>query len=123
MVLATQGLHNKIGYYTTVADRHAGAVGVENADDLGAHTMQTVVVKEQGLCTALALVVARTQSDGVDVAPIGLGLRMDVGVAIDLAGRGLQNLSLGATRQTQHVVGPEDAGLGSLYGVVLIVDR
>ena len=85
-VFAAQGLHHEVGDHPSVADRHAGTVGVEDTDDLGADTVQAVVVEEERLGAALALVVAGAQADGVDIAPVALRLRMDVGVAIDLAG-------------------------------------
>ncbi len=46
---------------------------------------------------------------------------MDLGVAIHLAGRCLQNARLQAFGQTQHIDGAVDAGLGRLHRVPLIV--
>ena len=48
-------------------------------------------------------------------------LRMNFGVAIDLAGRGLQNPRFDSLCQAQHVDGAVNAGLGCLHRVVLIV--
>jgi len=44
-------------------------------------------------------------------------------VAVNLAGRRLQDLRLGALRQSQHVDRAVNAGLGGLHGVELVVDR
>ena len=82
-----------------------------------------VVVEEQRLGAALALVVAGARADRVDVAPVVLGLRVDLGVAVDLAGRGLEDLRLGPLGQAQHVDRAVHAGLGGLHRVVLVVDR
>jgi hypothetical protein len=43
-------------------------------------------------------------------------------VAIDLRGRGLQDLRLHPLRQPQHVDGADDAGLGRLHRIELVVD-
>ena len=97
-------------------------VGVEDAHHLDARLVLAVVVEEQRLGAALALVVAGARPQSVDVAPVILGLGMDAGVAIDLAGGGLEDLGPGALGQAQHVDGAEHAGLGRLHGVELVVD-
>ena len=51
-----------------------------------------------------------------------LRLGVDVGVAVDLAGGGLEDLGLQALGQPQPIDGPVDAGLGGLHGVELVVD-
>ena len=49
---------------------------------------------------------------------------MHRGVAVDLAGRGLQDPApCSALGQAQHVDGAVHAGLGRLHRVVLVVDR
>jgi hypothetical protein len=57
------------------------------------------------------------------MAPVLLALRMLVRVAIDLAGRRLQDLGADPLRQTKHVDGAVHARLRGLHGVVLVVDR
>ena len=64
---------------------HARAVGVEDADDAGVEAVEPVVRHRHGLGEALGLVVHAAGADRVDVAPVGLGLRVDLGVAVDLA--------------------------------------
>lgn len=61
--------------------------------------------------------------DGVDVAPVVLGLGVDGGVAIDLAGGGLKDLGFDPLGQAKHVNGAVDAGLGGLHRIVLVMDR
>ena len=58
--------------------------------------MLAAVVKRQALGRALALVVARALADGVDVAPVGLGLRVLERVAVDLGGGGEEEAGAGA---------------------------
>ena len=85
--------------------------------------MLTAVVEEQGFGSAPALVVAGAWTDGVDRAPIAFECWMDFGVAIALAGGGLEDLRAGALREPQHVDFAMHAGFGGLHRVLLIVDR
>jgi hypothetical protein len=55
--------------------------------------------------------------------PVAFGLGMHLGIAIDLAGRSLQDLDLEPFGEPQPIDGPLYAGLGSLHRVELIVDR
>ena len=81
------------------------------------------IVEEQRLGAALAFVVAGARPDRIDVAAIILGLRMHLRIAVDFRGRGLQDFGAQPLRQSQHVDGAVDAGLGGLHRVVLVVDR
>ena len=58
--------------------------------------MLAAVVKRQALGGALPLVVAGALADGVDVAPVGLGLRVLERVAVDLGGGGEEEAGAGA---------------------------
>ncbi len=120
--LVAQGLDDEVGDDPAVIGVHAGAVGIEDAGDLDAQVVLTAVVEEQGLGAALAFVIAGAGADGVDVAPILLRLGMDLGVAINLAGGGLQDLGPHPLGQAEHVDGPMHAGLGGLHRVELVVD-
>ena len=90
---------------------HAGAIGIEDAGHLDLQLMLPVVIKEEGLGTALALVVAGPRPDRVHVSPVGLHLGMDARIAVDLGGGGLQNPCLQPLRESQHVDGPMDVTL------------
>ena len=48
---------------------------------------------------------------------------MDFGIAIDLAGRRLQQPAFEAVGEVEHVDGAEDRGLGRLHRIVLVVHR
>ena len=98
------------------------SIGIEDAGYLDAQVVLTAVVEEQRLGAAFALVVTGPGASGVDVAPVGLRLRVDLRIAIDLAGGGLEDLGLDAFGQAQHVDGPMDTGLGGLYRIELIMD-
>src|SRR5690606_15331885 len=95
--------------------------GVEDARHADVHAVLAVVVEEQRLGAALAFVVAAARAYGVDVAPVGFRLRVAFGVAVDLAGGGLEDARAGALGQPEHVDRAVHAGLGGLHRVVLIV--
>ena len=82
-----------------------------------------MVVEAQRLGAALALVVAGARTDRVDVAPVGLGLRMLARVAVDLARRRLEHLRPGPLGEPQHVDRPVHRGLRRLHRIELVVDR
>ena len=81
-----------------------------------------VIVEEQRLGAALAFIIAGARADRVDVAPVVFGLRMNIGIAVDLRRRRLENLALQPLGEAQHVDGAMHAGLGRLHRIVLIVD-
>ena len=80
-----------------------------------------MVVEEEGLGGAFPLVVAGTQSDGVHMAPVGLGLGMHVGIPVNLGGGGLEDACLDPLCEAEAVDGPDHGGLHGLDGIVLIV--
>jgi len=82
-----------------------------------------VIVEEQRLGGALALVIAGARANRIDIAAIIFGLRVHGRIAIDLGSRGLEDLCLHPLGKAEHVDRPEDAGLGRLHGIELVVDR
>src|ERR1700721_3608723 len=80
------------------------------------------VIEEQRFRATLALVVARTYPDRIDVAPILFRLRMHQRIAIHLAGRGLEDAGAQPFGETKHVDRAVDAGLGVLHRITLVVD-
>jgi len=86
--LVGEGLADKGGDYPAIAQPHAWAVSVEDADDLGIDFVIAVVSHGNGFGEALGLIVNAAGPDRVDVAPIALGLGMDQGVAVALGGGG-----------------------------------
>ena len=73
---------------------HPGAVGVENTPNLDVYSMLAVIIKKQGFSASFALVIARTRANGVHIPPVGLCLRMDLWIAINLTGGRLEDLGL-----------------------------
>ena len=120
-VASEQRLDDEIRDHAAVIGMHARTIGVEDARHLDAQLVLAPIIEEQGLGAALAFVVAGPGADRIDVAPILLGLRVDVGIAIDLRGRGLENLGAQPLGEPEHVDGAVHARLGGLHGVVLVV--
>ena len=122
-VLALQRLDDEVRHHAAVVGMHARPIGVEDARHLDAQLVLAVIVEEQRLGAALALVVAGARPERIDVAAIALDLGMHGRVAIDLAGRGLEDLRPHPLGQPQHVDRAVDRGLGRLHRIVLVVDR
>ena len=76
------------GQHAAVVEAHPRTVRVEDPDDLRAQAVHLAVGHRDGLGEALRLVVHAARPDGIHVAPVGLGLRVDLRVAVDLAGAG-----------------------------------
>ena len=60
---------------------------------------------------------------GLTLPQYDLGLRVDLRVAVDLAGRRLEDAAAQPLGEPQHVDRAVDRGLGRLHRVVLVVDR
>ena len=79
------------------------AICVEDASNPDVHIILAVVVEEQGLCRALAFIVAGPHADAVDVPPVLLRLWRDIRVAVHLTGGRLKDACLDTLGQTEHV--------------------
>ena len=86
--LAQKRLLHELGHDAPVVEAHPGAVGVEEPNDARLHPVEAAVRHRHRLGEPLGLVVHRAGADRVDVAPVGLRLGVDGGIAIDLARRG-----------------------------------
>ncbi len=100
-----------------------GHDGVEDPGDSDLDAVLAVVGERQGLGEALRLVVDPAGADRVDVAPVGLRLRVDQGVAVDLGGRGEQDARALVPGQAERLVGAERADLHGLDRPAQVVDR
>jgi len=70
----------------------------------------------------LAFIVTGAGTDGVHISPVALHLGMDAGIAIDLGGRGLEDLCLQPFGKSQHVDGPMYVHFCCLDRVILVMD-
>ena len=94
--LAPDGLDDEIADHAPVIGVHARTIGVEDAHHLDLELDLTPIVEEQRFGAALAFIVAAADADRVHPPPIIFRLRVDVGVAINLGGRRLQDLGAAA---------------------------
>ena len=85
--------------------------------------MHALVVETEGFGDALALVVAGANADRVHTTPVALRLGMHLRIAIHLAGGSQQQPRPHPPRQTEHVVGAQETGLGGFDRIELIVNR
>ena len=67
--LASQGLHHEVGDDTAVVGLEPGAIGVEDADEVGVHAVVAVVGHDGSLREALGFIVDGARADGIDVCP------------------------------------------------------
>ena len=79
-------LDDEIGNDPPILGMHPGPVSVEDPCDPDLDPGPLVVGVGQGLRHPLALVVAGPGADGVHVAPVGLGLRVNLGISVNLIG-------------------------------------
>ena len=122
-VFAAQRLANEVRHHAAVERMHPRPVGIENPHDAHVDLVHAVVVHEQRFGRPFAFVVTGPRADRIHRAAIRFGLRMDLRIAVDFAGRGLQDFRPAALGQAQHVDRPHHRRLHRLDGVVLVVAR
>ena len=122
-VLAGQRLADEVRDDAAVEGMHARAVGVEDPHDADVDAVHAVVVHEQRFGGPLAFVVAGPRADRVDAPAIAFGLGVDLGIAVDLAGRGLQDCARQRLAMPSTLIAPMHRGLHGLDRVVLVVAR
>jgi hypothetical protein len=96
---------------------HTRSVGVECTGNLHPQPVLTKIIKEQRLSATLAFVVAGTRTDRIHVAPIVLGLGMNMGIPVDFGGRCLKNFGPQPFVESQHIDRAMNAGLSSLHRI------
>src|SRR5271169_3233794 len=100
---------------------HAWTVGVEDARNFNFEFMLTVIIEKKCLGTPFALVITGPQTGRVHIPPIILFLWVDLRVAVDLRGGGLENLRLHSLGQPEHIDGPVNTHLCRLDWIELVV--
>src|SRR4051794_25099352 len=101
----------------------AWSIGIKDPSDLDLKIMLAAVVEEERLSAPFAFIVARAESDWIDIAPILFPLWMHGGIAINLASRSLKYFCFQPFRQPEHINGANHAGLCGLHRITLIMDR
>jgi hypothetical protein len=119
---AGEGLADKCRDDTAVVHAHAGAEGIKDADDAGVDAVLAMVSHGQGFGKALGFVITAAGADGVDVAPIFFGLRMDGWIAVDFGGGSDQKAGAFAFGKAEGFVGAEGADFQGLNRHSQVVD-
>jgi hypothetical protein len=102
---------------------HPRPVGVEDPGHLDPHASGAVEVEEERLGGTLALVVAGAGAYRVDVASIAFGLRVHLGIAVDLARARLEDHSTRGCGVLEQMEGAQHARLQSVDRVALVLRR
>ena len=119
--LAAERLEHEVGDDAAVVGLQARPVGVEDADHVRFDGVVAVPCGDGGLGETLGLVVDRARADGVDAAPVGFDLGMELGIAVALGGGGMQEAGVIFAREVEAVDGADGAdeeGLRAEAGVV-----
>src|SRR5436189_83059 len=100
-----------------------GDVGLPEGGDARVDALLALVRHRHRLGVPLCLVVDAAGANRVDIAPVRLRLRVDLGVAVDLARRGEEEARPLELRQPEHVVRAVGADLEGVQREPLVVDR
>ena len=111
------------GHRAAVVQAHARAVGVEDPDDLRVHAVVAVIGHGHRLGEALGFVVDAARADRVDVAPVGLFLRMLQRVAVDLRRRRDDEARVLRLGEAERLVRAQRADLQRRDRQLEVVDR
>ena len=121
--LAPQSLSDEGRHHATIVETHAGAVGVKNSDDVGIHPVVAMVGHRDRLGETLRLIVNAARSDGVHIAPVILGLRVNQGITVALGGGSEEERRAFVLRQPKGVVRAERADFQRRDRNPQIIDR
>jgi hypothetical protein len=102
---------------------HAGAIGIEQPRNPNLRTILPAIIETERFGSALAFIVTSPGAGTIHRADIVLRLRMDLRIAINLAGRRLKEPRLNAMTVFQGVKNAQNAGLHRPDGVALILRR
>src|SRR5690606_11719492 len=96
--------------------------GVEDARDAHIHAPRAARIVEQGLGSALALIVAGALAYRIDMPPVALRLWMDRGITIYLGGGSMHDAAAAPPGHVDQVLRAEHAGRERGVRVALIVN-
>ena len=102
---------------------HVRAIGIEDPRHSYVEFVLSAIVVEQRLSAAFAFIVAGPRVGDVHETAVVFRLRMRFGIAINFAGRSLEDTCVQALRKPQHVNRSDHACLCRLNRIVLVVNR
>jgi len=122
-VLIEEGLHYKIRNYPSIIRMHPWTVGVEYTYDLDIHTVLSLIVHAECFCAPFPLIVAGTNSYGIDMSPVILSLRMNLRIPVNLTRGSLKYPGLNSFGKSQHMNGTLYRGFNGFDGIELVMYR
>ena len=108
---------------TPVVRVHARPIRIEDAHHFRFEAVLAVIIEKQRLGAAFAFVIAGAIADRIDAAPISFLLRMNLGIAVNLRRRSLQDARFHALGEAEHIDRAVHAGLCRLHRIELIMNR
>mmetsp|Transcript_75929 Transcript_75929/g.180516 ORF Transcript_75929/g.180516 Transcript_75929/m.180516 type:complete len:209 (-) Transcript_75929:646-1272(-) len=83
-VLTVQRLHDEVTHHSAIVWMHPWAICIEDANYSDVHIVASQIIETKRLSRSLTLIVAGSNTNAVDMAPVVLRLRGDFRIAVDL---------------------------------------
>ena len=122
-VLVKQRLANEIRHDPPVEGMHSGSVRIEDAYDADIDSVHAMIVHEQRFCRSFSLIIAGSWTNRIDVPAVIFPLRMDLWVAVNLAGRCLQHAGTAPLTNPQGIDCSHHRRFDRLDRIELVVSR
>src|SRR3546814_14236158 len=79
-------MHHDVRHHPTIHGRKPRAISVENAGHTNSASRRAVIIASERFRRSFAFIVAGARTGWIDIAEIILPLRMDLRIALNLAG-------------------------------------
>src|SRR5579872_4361120 len=89
-VLAAKRLFHEVGNDTAIVQLHARAIGIKDSNNTRIHVVIAMVGHGHSFAEPFGLIINRTWTNGIHMAPVGFFLRMLQGIAVAFGGGGNQ---------------------------------
>src|SRR3546814_18750743 len=103
--------------------RKPRAISVENAGHTNSASRRAVIIESERFRRSFAFIVAGARTGWIDIAEIILPLRMDLRIAINLAGGCDEEVRSTAFSQGQQVRSPDHDGHQRIFWIGLLCRR
>src|SRR3546814_351082 len=115
-----QCLHHDVRHHPAIHGRKPRAISVENAGHTDSASRRAVIIESKRLRRSFAFIVAGARTGWIDIAEIILPLRMDLRIAINLAGGCEEEVRSTAFSQGQQVLRADHAGHQRMFWIGLV---
>ena len=121
--LIFERLDDEVRNDSAIIRMHSRPIGIEDARHFNGDLVLAMEVEKERLGAPFPLIVTRSDANRVYIAPVGLFLRVRVGISIDFARRGLEDFGIEPSCKLKEVESAQNACLHRLDRIVLIVGR